>query len=125
MSALSNSGGLPPLEFSRWRKVPGYLIGGGLVLCVIGELLVVGGPSSSSLAGNMGSDLLYHIALPLAGILVLLRVPRIMDTMLGAMGSRLVGATAIVDGAAGVASSVVMSAATGAATRAIRLGGRP
>ena len=117
-------------QFGRWWFVnfvtySFWGFGYALVLCVIGELLVVGGPASSSLTGSMGSDLLYHIALPLAGILVLLRVPRIMDTMLGAMGSRLVGATAIVDGAAGVASSVVLSAATGAATRAIRLGGRP
>ena len=36
MSALSNSGGLPPLDFSRWRKVPGLLIGAGAVLCLIG-----------------------------------------------------------------------------------------
>jgi hypothetical protein len=117
-------------QFGRWwfvNFVTYSLWGFGyaLVLCVIGELLVVGGPASSSLAGSMGSDLLYHIALPLAGILVLLRVPRIMDTMLGAMGSRLVGATAIVDGAAAVTSSVAMRAATGAATRAIRLGGQP
>ncbi|HVA89911.1 MAG TPA: hypothetical protein VNL71_08700 [Chloroflexota bacterium] len=117
-------------QFGRWwfvNFVTYSLWGFGyaLVLCVIGELLVVGGPASSSLAGSMGSDLLYHVALPLAGILVLLRVPRIMDTMLGAMGSRLVGATAMIDGAAGVASTAVMSAARGAATRAIRLGGRP
>ena len=39
MSALSNSGGLPPLDFSRWRKVPDLLIGGGLVLCLLGALL--------------------------------------------------------------------------------------
>jgi hypothetical protein len=39
MSSLSNTGGLAPVEFSRWRKVPGYLIGGGLVLCVIGALV--------------------------------------------------------------------------------------
>jgi hypothetical protein len=39
MNAPSNPGGLSPLEFSRWRKVPGYLIGGGLVLCLVGVLL--------------------------------------------------------------------------------------
>ena len=39
MSALTNSAGLAPLEFSRWRKVPGILIGGGLVLCVLGAVL--------------------------------------------------------------------------------------
>src|SRR5208283_1688150 len=39
MSALPNSGSLAPLEFSRWRKVPACLIGGGLVLCLIGALL--------------------------------------------------------------------------------------
>jgi hypothetical protein len=83
------------------------------VLCVIGELLVVGGPTSSSLAGNVSGDLLYHFALPFAGILVLLRVPRIMDTMLGAMGSRLSGATAIVDAGAAMAASVASSMARG------------
>jgi hypothetical protein len=39
MSALSNSGSLAPLEFSRWRKVPGFLIGGGLTLCLLGAWL--------------------------------------------------------------------------------------
>ena len=39
MSALTNSAGLAPLEFSRWRKVPGILIGGGAVLCVLGAAL--------------------------------------------------------------------------------------
>src|ERR1035437_7050547 len=39
MSTLSNSGGLPPLDFSRWRKVPGLLIGAGVVLCLIGALI--------------------------------------------------------------------------------------
>jgi hypothetical protein len=39
MSALSNSGELPPLDFSRWRKVPNLLIGGGLLLCLLGALL--------------------------------------------------------------------------------------
>jgi hypothetical protein len=38
MSALSQSGKLPPLDFSKWRKVPNLLIGGGLVLCLIGAL---------------------------------------------------------------------------------------
>src|ERR1022692_1035762 len=36
MSAFSNSGELPPLDLTKWRKVPGFLIGGGLVLCLIG-----------------------------------------------------------------------------------------
>jgi hypothetical protein len=39
MSALSHSGTLAPLDLSRWRKVPGYLIGGGLLLCVLGFVL--------------------------------------------------------------------------------------
>jgi hypothetical protein len=39
MSELSNSGGLAPLDLSRWRKVPAFLIGGGLVLCLLGALL--------------------------------------------------------------------------------------
>src|SRR5664280_1025947 len=38
MSATPNPGGQSPLECSQWRKVPGYLIGGGLVLCVVGVL---------------------------------------------------------------------------------------
>ncbi len=32
------SGGLPPLDFSRWRKVPNLLIGGGFVLCLLGAV---------------------------------------------------------------------------------------
>jgi hypothetical protein len=36
MSALSQSGKLPPLDFSKWRNVPNLLIGGGLVLCLVG-----------------------------------------------------------------------------------------
>jgi len=39
MSALSDSTGLAPVEFSRWRKVPTVLIGGGLVLCLLGAAL--------------------------------------------------------------------------------------
>src|SRR5512142_3077750 len=39
MSTLSSSGGLSPLDFSRWRKVPGRLIGAGGVLCLVGALL--------------------------------------------------------------------------------------
>src|ERR1017187_8072157 len=39
MSILSHSGRLPPLDFSRWRKVPGLLIGAGVVLCLIGILV--------------------------------------------------------------------------------------
>src|SRR5664279_5818273 len=39
MSATPNPGGQSPMEFSRWRKMPGYLIGGGLVLCLIGARL--------------------------------------------------------------------------------------
>ncbi len=39
MSALSQSAGPAPLEFSRWRNVPALLIGIGLVLCVLGALL--------------------------------------------------------------------------------------
>src|ERR1035438_1481168 len=38
MSALSQSGKLPPLDLSKWRQVPNLLIGGGLVLCVIGAV---------------------------------------------------------------------------------------
>ena len=38
MSALSESGKLPPLDFSKWRKVPNLMIAGGLVLCLIGGL---------------------------------------------------------------------------------------
>jgi hypothetical protein len=38
MSALSQSGKLPPLDFSKWRKVPNMLIVGGLVLCMIGAV---------------------------------------------------------------------------------------
>src|SRR5512142_828357 len=39
MSTLSSSGGLSPLDFSRWRKVPGRLIGAGGVVCLLGALL--------------------------------------------------------------------------------------
>jgi hypothetical protein len=39
MSALSQSGELQPLDFSKWRKVPNLLIGGGLALCVLGATL--------------------------------------------------------------------------------------
>src|SRR5512139_349675 len=39
MSVLCQSAGLAPLDFSRWRKAPGWLIGGGLVLCLLGALL--------------------------------------------------------------------------------------
>jgi hypothetical protein len=39
MSALSQSGKLPPIDFSKWRKVPNLLIGGGLVLCLAGAAL--------------------------------------------------------------------------------------
>ena len=38
MSALSQSGNLPPLDFSKWRKAPNLLIAGGFVLCLIGAL---------------------------------------------------------------------------------------
>jgi hypothetical protein len=36
MSALSQSGKLQPIDFSRWRDVPNRLIGAGFVLCLIG-----------------------------------------------------------------------------------------
>jgi hypothetical protein len=106
-------------QFGRWWFVNfvSYSLWGfgyALVLCVIGEMLVVGGPASGSLAGTMSTDLLYHFALPFAGILVLLRVPRIMDTMLGAMGSRLIGATAITDTGAAAAETMVRSRLRGA-----------
>src|SRR5512142_1466450 len=39
MSTLSSSGGLSPLDFSRWRNIPGRLIGVGGVLCLVGALL--------------------------------------------------------------------------------------
>jgi hypothetical protein len=39
MKARSNPGELAPLDFSRWRRVPDWLMGGGLVLCVLGLLL--------------------------------------------------------------------------------------
>jgi hypothetical protein len=39
MNAPSKIGDLPPLEFTRWRNAPNFLIGGGLVLCVVGALL--------------------------------------------------------------------------------------
>src|ERR1019366_4268262 len=39
MSATPNPGSQSSLEFSRWRNVPGYLIGGGLLLCLIGALV--------------------------------------------------------------------------------------
>jgi hypothetical protein len=38
MSASSPAGELAPLDFSKWRKVPDLLIGGGLVLCAIGAV---------------------------------------------------------------------------------------
>jgi hypothetical protein len=38
MSALSQSGKLPPLDFSKWRNVPNLMIAGGLVLCLIGGI---------------------------------------------------------------------------------------
>jgi len=38
MSALSQSGKMPPLDFSKWRNVPNLMIGGGLVLCLIGVI---------------------------------------------------------------------------------------
>jgi hypothetical protein len=38
MSALSQSGKQPPLDFSKWRKVPNLLIAGGAALCLIGVL---------------------------------------------------------------------------------------
>jgi hypothetical protein len=38
MSALSPSGKLPPLDFSRWRNVPNLLIGAGFVLCLVGVI---------------------------------------------------------------------------------------
>ncbi len=38
MNVPSNSGSLSPPDFSRWRKVPAWLIAGGLVLCLVGLL---------------------------------------------------------------------------------------
>jgi hypothetical protein len=38
MSALSQSGKMPPIDFSRWRNVPNLLIGAGLALCLIGAV---------------------------------------------------------------------------------------
>jgi hypothetical protein len=38
MSALSQSGKLPPLDFPKWRNVPNLLIAGGAALCLIGVL---------------------------------------------------------------------------------------
>ena len=39
MSANPSASGLPPLELNRWRKVPSWLMGGGLVLCLLGAVL--------------------------------------------------------------------------------------
>ncbi|HOX57503.1 MAG TPA: hypothetical protein P5205_02635 [Candidatus Paceibacterota bacterium] len=39
MSAHTHSGHLPPLDLSRWRKAPGWLIGGGLAVCALGAVL--------------------------------------------------------------------------------------
>ena len=39
MSAHSQSGELPPLNFSKWRNVPNFLIGGGLVISLVGAVL--------------------------------------------------------------------------------------
>ena len=96
-------------QFGRWWFVNfvSYSLWGfgyALVVCVIGELLVVGSPTSGI---PIASAVLYHFALPFAGLLALLRVPRIMDSMLGAMSSRLVGATAAFDAAAITATSAI------------------
>ena len=109
-------------QFGRWWFVNfvSYSLWGfgyALVVCVIGELLVVGGPGSGI---PIGSAVLYHFALPFAGLLVLLRVPRIMDSMLGAMSSRLIGATAVIDSAAATASSAAHTVANTVISQALK-----
>ena len=101
-------------QFGRWwfSNFVSYSLWGfgyALVVCVIGELLVVGAPASGI---PIGSALLYHFALPFAGLLVLLRVPRIMDSMLGAMSSRLIGATAAFDASASTTASAIHTVIT-------------
>jgi hypothetical protein len=40
MSALSKSGDLPPLDLSKWRKLPDFMIGIGLLFCGLGAAVV-------------------------------------------------------------------------------------